>query len=65
MCCHVNHTYVLSNGEKIVKVRLCLFCPAVCLPTAWRKLKSDAIKWTKALPVTFEPLELTKSILIN
>lgn len=38
---------------------------AICLLIAGVKLQSDTIKWTEALTVTFELLELTKSILIN
>lgn len=38
---------------------------AICLLIAPVKLKSDTIKCTKAITVTFELLELTKSILVN
>lgn len=37
----------------------------ICLLIAWAKLKSDTVKWTEALTVAFELLELPKSILIN
>lgn len=37
----------------------------ICLLMAQVKLKSDTIKCTKALTLTFELLELTKSIRIN
>lgn len=53
------------SGQTAGKIKMYYLCIAICLLVAWVKLKSDTIKRTEALTVTFELLELTKSILIN
>lgn len=58
-------THVEINRQTAEKIKMYNLHTVICLLMAQVKLKSDTIICTNALTVTFELLELTKSIPIN